>query len=899
MAWILAGMLSCAAWAGVPSEEARDAAAADIERAVRELGHDDYAVRRRATHELWRAGEAAEPALRAALESPDPEVASRARWILERVRFGLLPDTPPQLVQLIEQFRYGNDAARREVLRRLTESGRIELAVQLIRSDPEPATRERLLNWMVSDIGQGVRQLILDGKLPVARQFLELAAQNEAGCRDLAAYLLLQNELSQEIAQRKQRLRQEPDAAEARLLGYLLRAGGDLRGALEVFDGPADDASAARGVLAELGDWKELAHRLDELPGATVADPFHAGDLAVDDLERQAVAAVFHGLAGNEAPHRSACAKLREAASANPDDAWPAAEALLIAGRVEEAIGLFIEHEHASTAFDLLAAQLRFDEAFRVAGMDGPGDAFDLSPDGNTPVEAIGDDKPVPDGTDGLPPKAEVSAARLALGLSVAQTLQRLGHAAEATALFDRLADVASDSPRLSLVRVCRAEHEVGLDDRAFRRAAAAIEPESAAALLGALFQQQAREAIRWWNYLAEQEPDAAPADRLARVRGIVEQTAPRDTLLAFARDAEGHAATIEPEPRAEWLIAVGELYLAADDADGARHCFERAADTHLSPETLVRLADFHFRRRRWPAAAEAYETALRLAVEQQSESLAHLAYLQGYARVQMGDEAEGQRLLAAARLLPLGSARARHTLAEALKQRELTKEAARQWQIILRTGQFNEWALNDAAKQLGNAVSGSDGLRAAGYWQRLLLSCLKRNASLTKADGYLKLVQLIHRLRARGLLEAGDTEAAVREARRAHAAMPGDVALVCDLVPRLDEAGLATEADRLFEGAYAHLLEAVESYAGAAPLLNNAAWMAATCGRRLDDALTLAERATGLSPANPVYLDTLAELHFLRGNHAKAVDLARRCVELDPDRDHYRRQLARFEEPE
>ncbi len=899
MACILAWVLSCAAWAGAASEEGRGAPPAEIERAVRELGDDDFAVRRRATHELWQAGEAAEPALRAALESPDPEVVSRARWILERLRFGLQPDTPPHLVRLIEQFRYGNDSARRTVLQHLTESGRVELAVRLIRSDPEPATRERLIQWMVSDIGKGARQLILDGNLPVARQLLELAAQNEAGCRDFAAYLLLQNELPQEIARRKQRLRQEPDAAEARLLGYLLRAGGDVRGALAMFDGPADDADAARGVLAERGDWKELARRLDDWPGAAVADPFHAGEVAVDDLERLAMAAVFHGLAGNEAPHRRACEKLREAASASPDDAWHAAEALLIAGRIEEAIGLFTEHGHASTAFDLLAAQLRFEEAFLAAGMDGPGATFDLAPEGDAALETIGEDEPVPDGMDALPPETGISAARFALGLSVAQTLHRTGHAAEAAALFDRLADAASENPALRLSAVCRAEQEVGLDDRAFRRAAAAIEPEAPGALLGPLFQQQARDAIRWWNYLAERQPDAAPADRLARVRGIVERTLPRDELLAFAREAEEHAAAIAPEHRAEWLMAVGELRLAVDDADGGRACFERAAQTHLSTNTLVRLADFHFRRRQWPDAAEAYETALRLAVEQPPESLAHLVYLQGYARTQMGDEAEGQRLLAAARLLPLGNARARHALAEALKQRDLTQEAARQWQIILRTGQFNDWALNDAAKQLGNALSGTDSLRAAGYWQRLLLSCLKRNASLTKADGYLKLIQLIHRLRARGLLEAGDTEQAVREARLAHAAMPGDVALVCDLVPRLDEAGLAAEADHLFEAAYSHLLEAIEIHAGAAALWNNTAWMAATCGRRLDDALALAERATGLSPDNPVYLDTLAEVHFRLGDHVKAAALARRCVELDPDREHYRRQLARFEEPE
>ena len=151
--WIVL-LLTHAACAEAPTDAPRDTSAADIEQAVRDLGDDDFGVRQHATHSLWQAGESAEPALREALQSTDPEVAALARWILDRLRFGLLPDTPPQLVGLIEQFRNGNEQVRHKVIKRLTESGRIDLATRLIRSEPDIESREQLTSWMVGEIGK-------------------------------------------------------------------------------------------------------------------------------------------------------------------------------------------------------------------------------------------------------------------------------------------------------------------------------------------------------------------------------------------------------------------------------------------------------------------------------------------------------------------------------------------------------------------------------------------------------------------------------------------------------------------------------------------------------------------------------------------------------------------------
>ncbi len=80
---------------------------------------------------------------------------------------------------------------------------------------------------------------------------------------------------------------------------------------------------------------------------------------------------------------------------------------------------------------------------------------------------------------------------------------------------------------------------------------------------------------------------------------------------------------------------------------------------------------------------------------------------------------------------------------------------------------------------------------------------------------------------------------------------------------------------------------------------LNNLAWVYAVQGIRLDDGIRLSRRSLRLSPDRPTYLDTLAELHFRRGEPEQALRVIRYAIALNPEdpelREHLRRQLRRF----
>ena len=71
---------------------------------VKQLGDNDFAVREEATKRLWQAGEAAESALQAARSSDDAEVKRRARELLEKFRWGVYPDTPAKVADLITAY---------------------------------------------------------------------------------------------------------------------------------------------------------------------------------------------------------------------------------------------------------------------------------------------------------------------------------------------------------------------------------------------------------------------------------------------------------------------------------------------------------------------------------------------------------------------------------------------------------------------------------------------------------------------------------------------------------------------------------------------------------------------------------------------------------------------------
>lgn len=876
-----------AAQAQVPSTTETAEKGEQIRQAVQQLGAPSFSLRQEASDFLWRAGPAAAPALEEVLESRDAEVVFRARQILDRFRLGIFVDTPPQVVRLIETYREGDLAVKRVVLQQLRERGAVKSMVTLLRAESNEATRDQLAREFSRDVETIIPDLIVAGELEDALDLIELAAAStDEGMRHLAVLLLLTKQLDSRIEKERAELAKEgesvkPTAAETsqlkrRLLTYLLRAAGKWEEAATVAD-KLDDRFAFMGeaLSYEMRNWRSLAKRYDES---------RAKDATQDDsIEFVGYSLAYHRLSGDAAGVARDVAQVKNLAGSSDDNVWYCAEALLVNGMFDEGIEL-LRASRPEAAFRLLAAQMRYREAFELVKLD-PANSEDWFRELCRDIRSSDDEL----------------RGRLSLGLAVARVLVRLGErqrAIDGLALIGEALGQDDDGRRLATL--CEAERKMGLRSQAFDHAAEALAKGPDGVALGQLFDDQRDTADVWWRFFRDRhegEPHRATLERVAEMLKFVRPSGAEDAPMEKAADvdwlalvdqAADTAKQAEEAQRNQWLQALAETCLLRGDRDRAKQLL--ATGESVSSAATMRLADLYAEDEDWKQAAEWYG---RAADDSDQRSLA--LFLQGHALEKSGDKQEAQRLKDLAEMLPLAEAARRRTLADGLKERGLIEDAIRQWKLILRTTAFRDWYSSNASMNLGNALSGKDHLAAADHWEALSLSVLKTSSSFIEVEGYLQLPHLVHKSRARGMLAGGNNESAIANLWISQRAYPGNIDLAEDLIPELETAGLKSVADELFDKVYQPNEQVCVDYPNNASAQNNVAWLAARSGRRLGEALAHARRAVELEPENAAYLDTLAEALYRTGGRREAIELEQRCLEQDPENDHFQRQLARF----
>src|SRR5262245_28505433 len=202
-----------------------------IARAIEELADDRFAVREKASEFLWSAGRAAEPALRAAVRNADPEVARRAQTILDRFKYGIYPETPEEVVELVQRFLAGNRDAKREVFGKLSGLGRYGHAamLRLVESEPDAETRQTLTHVVAGNATKLAPSLLVEGRTDELESLLELGLHSDSSSagQNYAAWHFLRGQGQQALLQLKnllvRRNGESTAAQEAKvLLHYLL-----------------------------------------------------------------------------------------------------------------------------------------------------------------------------------------------------------------------------------------------------------------------------------------------------------------------------------------------------------------------------------------------------------------------------------------------------------------------------------------------------------------------------------------------------------------------------------------------------------------------------------------------------------------------------------------------------
>jgi tetratricopeptide (TPR) repeat protein len=817
----------------------------EVARAVEQLGSKNYRQRQKASAFLWAAGKAAEPALQKALQSDDKEVVRRARDILEKFKYGIYPDTPKRVVELIQEYRSGREDGNHVVIQELNRLGSPGHAVliKLAGMEKDTHVRRELFDVLSSDVVPG---LLGEGRHNEVEELLEMGVQghDEQALRNYAAYVVFSGRLESKLPAWTKKAKKLTGYKAAEVLMYLHRANGDLKNARKAA-GRTENKYLVACILIEQGDWKELSAN-PEVP-----------DESPTDLGPVGYQAAYHRLAGNTKDFDKALADLAKYNARQSYYTRQQAIAYLVNSRPREAIDLVLKNKEKSFAFHLLAAQQRYKEAFEQVG-DQPAASWEEP---------------------------------LALGRARIHVL--LGEKDKAVkVLADYFKGVKSRRDISPYLKVIQTEQQLHLTEEAFVHCAEILDQarreEQLASLFGKVFPDRAGEAAAWWQFFRKKHGAGKEPAALKRLRTLLDGKVPAKEFTALAAEMAKAAADMKEESeRQQAFQALGETSLAYEQKAMAQTYLEKAG----TQESLVRLGNLLAGKKLWQQAAERYRLAW---TKDRSKPLPQ--YLRGDALVRAGFPEQGKKWIDIAHLLPLANDKVRFDFYRALDKRGFDDGARRELELITRTGLFNYVEMSNALRFLGMAAyARKDFDKAAFYYERTLLICLGRVIFINPA-GYLSVPASVHHLRARSFLARGKIDDALKEVNEVVAAFPGDIEGSINIVPELEKRDRKKQADELFNRAFNHYSKLCKAYPNSVQFHNSLAWLSVCCRRHLDTAMEHARKAVELDPRNAGCLDTLAEIYYQRGDREQALKLMRRCVELDPKKKYFRKQIKRFE---
>jgi hypothetical protein len=867
--YLILGVLAAAAWVAAGSAAPTPRPTAEqIARWIQQLGENEFRLREEASRKLWGAGEAAEAALQEAARSDDAEVARRAREILDKFKWGIYPETPREVVALVLDYQAADANQKSEVIAKLLQAGHAGRKALLKIAD-NAAPEEDIAANAAPEEDAEVRKL----RLPLLlvenkREALEPLLEKSLGAhgmdpRPYAAYWLLRGKLDERIALFKPGGREAGRKYAATVLAYLYRAKGDLAAArraaekAEAQAADAEDKKKARklveSLLYEAADWKELA-RLPELANT---------DLPV---EKWGYRAAFQRLAGNDKEFEAALAELRKLPDANKPDqdatVFYCAKAFFLNDRPAEGLELLGEAGRAAVRFEVLCTQLRYADAFVLVGQARAAGSKELS----------------------------------ALEDLQARTLYLLGEKEKAQAIFSRRAGEMEGVEVGAFEGLLDAEYKVGLKDQAFEHCGKlleVLEPKNGLANLAArplfakVFPDKTDAAVVWWSLLRPKYSTEGVPQVLRRLRDLLEGKTPAAAVKALVEGVGRHGG-LRTEEEVLRPAALAEAALAAGLADLARSCLEKAA----TPAALLRLGDLLAGHKKWERAAACYREAWDKDIREPLP-----LFLAGWALAQAGQAEEGKKLMEQAHWVPLADETSRYAFLGELGRRNHLEAARREADLLRRLSRPEGFYAGAALRrQALDAVGRKDYLAAARDYELAMLRCLHPYTTFVQPGAYVAVPALVHRLRAAGELTAGRIGAARREISLSQTDLPGGMDLAIGLVPQLERRGEKQDADRLFADVLAVYEKLCRDYPKCAWAHNSAAWLSACCRRNLDEALVHATKAVELAPDSAGHLDTLAEVHFQRGEKEKAVAVQKKVIELDPKKPYFRKQLRRLE---
>ncbi len=869
-----------------------------VRRLIEQLGDSSFAVRQSAMKKLWRDGSVSKETLARYLDSSDPEAAARVNRIIEHMEMGISPDMPPPIAQLVYAFHKSTEDRRFAILYDLRDRGHHRWTMDLIMSVKDKYQRDYLAENVYENgedlaghfLGKaGLLNVKIDNA--IMEQLDELMDHEFMWDRhpgDTAVYHMIRGSIGERINQLTKSLPGTTDSERIKLI-WLLRLTGQYDQAISTasqLDSPRPEIE--RKLLLEDGQWSRLAE-------------IKPANSQISLWAEQSQRALYQYWAGN---HDEFKRNVEELIKNYPiQDYWGPLANLNLAAMNTEWIVTNAHKLDRGFAFQLLCYMQRFESAFKIAGAPERWEErkkwfrqqvlwnlkrkirlYDQNndvADGRAAEELFGFCRNFAyyTGVLGEPRKALELFDLLIEGIQVRHGEYFRGWNVR---LFDQVADLyvpQSDQSKSSFQEhvwhyfdVLKMNEEIG-------EASLILFPNSVS-------------AARIWNDILEKHiPDVR--DRFKLIASLLKSPyADPDVEIELDRLIDLAQKTIAKQTRsrrARFLISLAKTCEIHQRPRMARDLRMQAG--YLGDASAFReLGEQAVKKREWREALDWLEQAYQ--ISEQNPDLHYIGLIQQLS----GEEIPGQSNLLRSRIGELHS----FYLAWLAKNLEVVgddEQSSRLLQINVRGSQFGNDRNFDDHQRLAIFLDQRDPRRAAKAWRIATLLYLEYvGASAVPSLQYHYLAMQSHLAEARALMREGKTESAFQILMRCAEFMASDTSVAEEFVPKLEQAGWSAEANQLFEYVATRYESVLSAFPNSALHNNNFAWACARCNRRPETRLRCAQRAVELEPFNTSYLDTLAEVQFLSGNTQTAIELAKKCIRLNPFKEHYHQQLVRFE---
>ena len=828
---------------------------------VTDLSSDSYQDREEATRMLWEMGEDTIQALREARESDDPETSMRAAQILAKVELAITPDTPPDILALIEAYRTAQQKQKMDLLNGLKRKKAWFQVLKLYSMEPADV-RIQMAPAMRGVAISGAREAISQNDFDTAIRLLELSSAEGSDLMALASIYRTTGRIDEELAN----LRPPGDVRPGVWKTTLLRAKGDLVGAAEA---------------AESSKQLRLASALRVLSG----DPLPwLRQNGLGDRRQQAndayIAIALKRWAGEKVNEADFEPLLEGLQSRDESERAQAMGSLVALGRLAEAEEIQAK-ENPRLAFEYYLSQERLPEALEVFGLDPANpDYVTWAASRFTKMNGGEDDE------------EDENAEQASELRQLAAFLGRRGEHEQLTAAFhEPLARLAVESENQFLDFLQSLFNS--------RTGAPRFAMEEAILWAG---EDEGRWEEIFTIALGEDDSVREWRDWMKEIKPEMERSEEFEAALALFRISDDTKGL-----RNEWLDLAWEKVDAADerirkdlirrilnlsinqqDAENALKAYDL-----LAPSGVWNSIDRYLSAAgRWKEAAEILGNAGNNATSSSPEIHAYLAV--NYRRAGMEKEAALHDEWAEKLALGFSPSCARIGAYYAYGGDE---ERAAKWfsRAAIQADPTNDEFVSALVSYSATKLREGDWTVAASCYEALVQIFASQEYVRGEISDFIKARLSADLAKALAVLP-DDRPRAISLLDSMHEVLMTDGVLADEFFPLVREAGLVSELETWFAESWEKISAVIEKYPESDNTRNTAAWFASRARLKLDEAEQHLQAALARNPDQAAYLDTMAEVQFARGKRKQALEWSRRSVGNAPFDDMIRSQYYRFE---